>query len=82
MAIGFFAAAFVIYLTLETHRVCNADPILTPGSDSESLGVAHFACDAPLGAIDYMFIQFTGPISAALILAATLFQCVQLLRQR
>jgi hypothetical protein len=82
IAIGALATGFVVYLTIDTYRVCSAPPIITPGSAPESLGVAHFACDAPLGAMFYMFIWITGPICAALLLATTLFQCWQFLQQR
>lgn len=83
MAIGVLAIAFVVYFVVNEYRVCSAEPIFVdPEPGSGGAGSSIFPCDAPSGIISYLFIWYTGPITVALLLAATSFQYWQLRRQR
>ena len=79
IAIGFIAAAFVLYLIIDTYWACKAPPIFLPSPDGES-EAATFPCDAPAGAFIYFFIWIIGPIAVALLLALTLFHYLKLRR--
>ena len=78
MAVGVLAMAAIIFLVVDSYLICGARPIIGPQSE----GVPHIECDGPGGAISYLLIWIIGPVSGALVLAATLFQYRQLLRYR
>ena len=79
MAIGVLATAFVLYVTVSIYQICKVPPICP---DGDGQGPCHFPCDAPIGWILHTFVRYGGPISAAFLILATLFQYRQLLRQR
>ena len=82
IGIGFLAIAYFVYLIVDMHWICSAEPIIRPGSDPESMGAADFACDAPGGIFNYLFIWGVGPLQVAILMVATSMQYRQLLRQR
>ena len=75
MAIGFLAAAFVLYMIVAVYQDCKAPPICP---DGDGQGPCHFPCDAPLGWMLHTFVRYGGPISAAFLMLATFFQYRQL----
>jgi hypothetical protein len=82
MAIGFLAGAFVFYEIADMHRVCSAEPVIRPSRTPGGLGFADLECDSLVGATYHMFIWYAGPISVALLIAATFFQYREFRRKR
>jgi hypothetical protein len=79
MAVGLLAAAFVLYMIVGIYQHCNAEPICYPPGNMEN---CTFPCDAPVGWMLHTFVRYGGPISVALLVAATSFQYWQFRRQR
>ena len=66
-AIGFLAAAFMIFSSVQTLRFCAEEPKWKSLANGEEMPI--FNCDAPLGVVDYLSALVAAP-KCALILAA------------
>ena len=81
ITIGLLAAAFDLYMIVGIYQDCNAPPICS-GPYGNSMGSCTFPCDAPIGWMLHTFVRYGGPISVALLIAATFLQYRQLRRQK